>query len=69
MRLRAHHLICLHFFKGEGYTPEYVENLRFIVGRAKARERIEVVMGADDVCKPCPFLKDGICEKGEEEIG
>ena len=67
MRLRAHHLICLHFFKGEGYTPEYVENLRSILERAKA-ERIEVVMGADDVCKPCPFLKDGICEKGEEQI-
>lgn len=67
MHLRAHHLICLHFFKGEGYTAEYVENLRSILKRAE-NEGIEVIMGADEVCKPCPYLKDGICEKGEELI-
>jgi|Deesub1362B_J571_1020462.scaffolds.fasta_scaffold00129_12 hypothetical protein len=70
MRLRTHHLICLHFFKGEGYTKEYIENLKSILERAKRekQEEIEVVMGADDVCKPCPYLKDEICRKGEERI-
>ncbi len=67
MRLRAHHLICLQFFKGEGYTEEYVENLKSILERVK-EEEIEVIMGADEVCNPCPHLKDGICEKGEEQI-
>ncbi len=69
MRLRAHHLICLHFFKGEGYTEEYVENLKRILERAKVeKQEIEVVMGADDICEPCPNLKDGICGKGDEQI-
>jgi hypothetical protein len=67
MRLRAHHLICLHFFRGEGYTQAYVENLRGILSRAESEE-IEVVMGADEVCQPCPHLREGICTKGEEQI-
>jgi hypothetical protein len=67
MRLRAHHLVCLQFFRGEGYTAEYVENLSRVMERTKDEE-IEVIIGADEVCKPCPFLKDEICEKGEEKI-
>jgi hypothetical protein len=64
MRLRAHHLICLHFFKGEGYSREYVENLKKVVERAM-NEEIEVIFGADEVCHPCPFLKDGFCVREE----
>ena len=67
MRLRAHHLVCLHFFKGEGYTPEYVENLKNLMKKVRG-EKIEVILGADDVCKPCPFLNDDVCGKGEESI-
>ena len=30
LRLRAHHLICLQFFKGEGYSLEFIENLEIL---------------------------------------
>ena len=60
-KLRGHHLICLHFFKGEGYNPEFVENLRQIIKRVEAGEEIEVHSGADDVCKMCPYLKGQKC--------
>jgi hypothetical protein len=61
LKLRGHHLICLHFFKGEGYSPEFVTNLRKILKRAEAGEIIEVYSGADDVCKMCPYLKLEMC--------
>jgi hypothetical protein len=61
IKLRGHHLICLHFFKGEGYNPEFVANLGEILRRAEAGEEIEVYSGADDVCKMCPYLKRGRC--------
>ncbi|OHE58552.1 MAG: hypothetical protein A2Z47_03695 [Thermodesulfovibrio sp. RBG_19FT_COMBO_42_12] len=61
MKLRGHHLICLHFFKGEGYNPEFVKNLREILKRVEAGEELEVCSGADNVCKKCPYLKGKLC--------
>ena len=61
IKLRGHHLICLHFFKGEGYNPEFVKNLREILKRVEAGEELEVCSGADDVCKTCPYLKGKLC--------
>lgn len=61
IKLRGHHLICLHFFNGEGYNPEFVANLREILKRAETGEDIEFYSGADDICKMCPYLKGGRC--------
>jgi hypothetical protein len=61
IKLRGHHLICLHFFKGEGYSPEFVTNLKEILRRVEAGVEIEVYSGADDVCKMCPYLKVEMC--------
>ncbi len=67
MRLRGHHLICLNFFRGEGYSEEFVENIKKII----EEKEIKVIFGADDVCLKCPYLKNGICnysENSEEEV-
>ena len=61
IKLRGHHLICLHFFHGEGYNPEFVTNLREIIQRALAGEKIAVKPGPDDVCEMCPHLRAGAC--------
>ena len=61
IKLRGHHLICLHFFTGKGYNPEFIENLEQIVTRATSGEEIEVCSGVDDVCSVCPFLKERRC--------
>ncbi len=69
-RLRGHHLICLQFYRGEGYSEEFVENLERVLEKAK-KHGVLVVEGADDVCKACPYLVDGRCEYkegAEEEI-
>lgn len=71
VRLRGHHLVCLHFFLGKGYNPEFIENLKEILKRAEAGEEIEILAGADDVCKECPYLEGRIClydETSEDEI-
>ncbi len=61
IRLRGHHLICLHFYRGEGYSREFVENLEDVVRRATEGEEIEVVEGADDICRACPTLQGEKC--------
>jgi hypothetical protein len=61
IKLRGHHLICLHFFNGEGYNPEFIVNLNELLKRAEAGVEIDVYSGADDVCRKCPYLKGKIC--------
>lgn len=71
VRLRGHHFICLQFFRGEGYSAEFVENLTRVVETAAVRPA-RVVGGADDVCTACPGLAaDGSCQDpnaGEAEV-
>ncbi len=68
LNLRGHHLICLNFFKGEGYNELFVKNLEEILGKIE-KENIKIIEGFDDVCKSCPYLKEGRCEyeEGAEE--
>lgn len=58
---RGHHLICLHFFNGEGYNAEFIENLATILEAARDAD-IEVCHGADNICKKCPSLKEDTCQ-------
>jgi hypothetical protein len=70
LTLRGHHLICLHFFNGEGYDAAFTENLKNVLKRSED-EDIEICDGADDVCEKCPYLKDNKCqydEGADEEI-
>ena len=62
--LRGHHLICLHFFDGEGYDDAFIRNLEDILRRTE-EEDVEISFGADDVCSACLHLKEGRCMQSE----
>lgn len=71
MKLRGHHLVCLHYFHGEGYAPAFIENLEKLISLAEAGEEIQVAYGADDVCRACPYLSNDQCahkEGAEKEV-
>ena len=59
-RLRGHHLICLQFFEGEGYSPAFVANLCAVMERLQESSAV-VVIGSDDVCEACDSLFEGVC--------
>lgn len=63
--LRGHHLICLHFFNGEGYDPDFIENLHDVLKKAEY-EDVSIPPEADDVCNKCPHLKEERCRYKEE---
>ncbi len=70
IKFRGHHLICLHFFQGEGYNAEFIKNLITIMKMVKDGD-IEIHSGADDICRKCPYLHGEICkynENAQEEI-
>jgi hypothetical protein len=61
INFRGHHLVCLHFFQGEGYSRDFVNNLKNLLTRAENGEIISICSGADDICRACPSLKDNAC--------
>jgi hypothetical protein len=63
--LRGHHFVCLQFYRGEGYSAAFVDNLNSMVARTEVEPAV-LVAGADDVCVACPGLgADGTCVDGQ----
>ena len=68
IRLRAHHGMCLAFFRGKGYSEEFSSHM----GRIKAlleadpEQVIEVICSTDDICAACPNNAGGICTSEEK---
>ncbi len=61
-QLRGHHLICLQFYRGQGYSDDFVANLDR-VQKSAAETPALIVSGPDDVCAACPGLgADGTCQ-------
>ena len=69
IKLRGHHLICLHFFRN---GPESLKlKIEELLNRFEKDEDIQVVEGGDDICTSCPYFKNGVCtivENAEEEV-
>ncbi|MGE5239625.1 MAG: DUF1284 domain-containing protein [Chloroflexota bacterium] len=61
MRLRGHHLVCLHFYHGEGYGAEFIKRLDALLADVRAMG-VEICEGPDDVCRACPHLMGEVCE-------
>lgn len=69
MNLRAHHTLCVHGFRGYGYSPEFIKNMEKVVKELKANPHliIEFVEGPDEICAACPYNLRGGCRKEGEE--
>jgi hypothetical protein len=61
--VRAHTLLCLQGFRGEGYSPAFVENIGAIHQRLSTDPEtlVRVVARPDEICKACPHLQANGC--------
>lgn len=64
--LRAHHGLCLCFFRGKGYSEEFVGNMTSIVNMLSANPFVTVTSQADVICRACPNNLEGKCASGEK---
>ena len=63
-RLRAHHGMCLPFFRGEGYSGAFVENMTRMKVVLEENPLICLMDSADDICAACPNrLTESCAEK------
>lgn len=66
MKLRAHHLLCLQTFVGEGYSDAFCANMAEQKRRAAEEDRFVLADSCDDICLACPERRGGLCRTQEK---
>ena len=69
LSLRPHHLLCTRAFKGNGYSPVFVENMQRVIDLLKNGCYITLVTGVDAICDPCPERVGNHCRSEEKVTG
>ena len=64
--IRAHHGMCLYFFRGKGYSGEFVENMSAMKAILQENPKVRLMDSADDICAACPNNQDGVCATVEK---
>jgi uncharacterized protein len=70
VELSAHHALCVHGFRGMGYSEGFVASLSGIVDRLRDEPgvRVRVRIGSDAVCRACPSLSVGGCMRYGQSV-
>ncbi len=71
IRLRGHHLLCIHGFQGMGYSDSFVEIMKEITYEIRDNPKntklhIQVLDQVDQVCRGCPHLEKNRCLASED---
>ena len=66
--IRGHTLLCLQGFRGEGYSPDFVDNMAAIHSRLHSEPQtpVQVTDTQDQFCRACPNLKGGCTLRGPD---
>lgn len=65
-KLRAHHGLCLCFFKGQGYSSKFVKNMENIKCELEENPLVCITNQTDVICNNCPNNIDEKCETEEQ---
>ena len=66
-KLRPHHLLCISFFEGKGYSSDFTANMaEVIAGLENTEPLVEIISGADCICRSCPNNANGACLTAEK---
>ena len=60
-RIRAHHGMCLAFFRGQGYSGAFVENMAKMKAILEENPEILLMDCPDDICAACPNRLTEVC--------
>lgn len=64
--IRAHHGMCLAFFKGNGYSSNFTENMEKMKNILAHNPKVRIVNRTDDICVCCPHNGGKTCEEAEK---
>jgi hypothetical protein len=61
--LRAHHLLCIQGYVGNGYNREFVYNMNRVIKALKYNPYIKIIAKTDVICSACPHNTiNSLCE-------
>ncbi len=60
--IRAHHGMCIAFFRGKGYSEEFTAHMRQTIADLQQNPTVCVVAETDYVCQKCPHDRGGVCK-------
>lgn len=63
MNIRAHHLVCIKYFRGKGYSEGFVSNFYEVIKKLENNPIIKLVNYPDVICDACPNNANGKCIK------
>jgi hypothetical protein len=67
IKLRPHHLLCVSFYSGKGYSAEFIQKMDWLVASlAQADTYVDITSSKDVLCEICPNLKDDCCVTSEK---
>ncbi len=72
IKLRGHHLLCVHGFQGMGYSPDFIKKMREVVHFVRDDGQdgpIQVEEQSDLLCRECPNLGVGGCQSSYDAEG
>lgn len=63
IKIRGHTLLCFQGFRGEGYSPEFIDNMAAIHNQLTKDSTLPVLVldSPDAICSSCPNLKNHEC--------
>lgn len=54
-KIRPHHALCINFFEGKGYSPEFTANMTAVIKVLESENPVvEITTGHDVICRCCP---------------
>ncbi len=63
MKIRAHHLLCMLYFQGKGYSEDFVGNFYKVLKALKKNPEITIANTCDAICTGCPHNTNNVCAK------
>lgn len=67
--IRAHHGMCLAFFRGKGYGEEFTLHMGAVKEKLESNVPVRLITGTDVICGSCPHNKNGQCESEDKTEG
>jgi len=59
--IRAHHALCLFFFRGKGYSSGFIKNMTDFKNILDNNPLVRITGNADAICSQCPNNINGRC--------